>query len=177
MATIVTKECTVCKKELPIEDFYEFNKKYKIKDGTIKTSKNRMSRCIPCHKLKNEKYKEQRKEYAKKWHINNLEYSRSKSSSWSSRYKQGWWDIASTIVELKCSICGYDKHSSALDFHHVLPEEKEMGIHTIMTNSSPMNKDNVNIFIEEIGKCIVLCSNCHREHHAKYNYLNNEGGS
>lgn len=60
-----------------------------------------------------------------------------------------------------CAICGYNKCSSALDFHHVLPKEKNIRIgHEIF------HWKNERIS-EEVNKCILLCSNCHRELHAK----------
>ena len=71
----------------------------------------------------------------------------------------------------QCSICGYNKAVSALEFHHIKPEEKEYGIAT-KGNCHNIQKD-----ISEIRKCILVCSNCHREIHEEmfseeelYNY-------
>lgn len=58
----------------------------------------------------------------------------------------------------KCSCCGYNKSYSALDFHHINPEEKEF---TIAKNTSLSWKK----MKAEIQKCILLCANCHREEH------------
>jgi len=55
----------------------------------------------------------------------------------------------------KCSQCGYDKHTSALDFHHVDPETKKFTI------SSSLNR-SLKSLLEEIDKCVILCANCHR---------------
>ena len=55
-----------------------------------------------------------------------------------------------------CSLCDYSNCKSALDFHH--KGEKD---HTVGQNLS----DNYDKLIEEIQKCIILCSNCHVEHH------------
>jgi len=57
----------------------------------------------------------------------------------------------------KCSNCGYDKYFGALEFHHLDPTKKES---MRRTWSWPR-------FKKEIDKCILLCSNCHREEHAK----------
>ena len=68
------------------------------------------------------------------------------------------------IVELKkkfgskCQKCGYDTYSGALDFHHLDPSQKDFTI----SNMNFKLKDA----IEEIKKCILLCSNCHKEFHA-----------
>ena len=59
----------------------------------------------------------------------------------------------------KCEICGYDRCISALEFHHINPEEKEFGIgQKGYTRSIEKNK-------EEVDKCILVCANCHREIH------------
>ena len=66
------------------------------------------------------------------------------------------------MIELKggkCSICGYNKCIEALDFHHIDPEEKEM-------NMSRGKSKAWNIVLKELDKCILLCSNCHRELHS-----------
>ena len=60
----------------------------------------------------------------------------------------------------KCFKCGYDKCRDALDFHHRDPNEKKM---TLSGNWEKSWK----IIYEEILKCDLLCSNCHRELHAK----------
>ena len=61
----------------------------------------------------------------------------------------------------KCIICGYDKCIKAFDFHHLDPEKKDF---TIGSNSS-ISWDRLKL---EIDKCILVCSNCHREIHAGY---------
>lgn len=64
----------------------------------------------------------------------------------------------------KCEICGYDKCITALEFHHLNPEEKEFGIGNNDILSFEKNK-------KEVDKCILVCSNCHREIHYKENLL------
>jgi transcription elongation factor Elf1 len=67
-----------------------------------------------------------------------------------------------TVVEKfggKCCICGYDKCINALEFHHLdkkLKEEKPSYI--IMRWSWEKVK-------KELEKCILVCSNCHKELH------------
>lgn len=58
----------------------------------------------------------------------------------------------------KCSICGYSKSSAALDFHHINPAEKDFQIAKFRSRSFSKIK-------EELDKCILICSNCHREAH------------
>ena len=59
----------------------------------------------------------------------------------------------------KCCICGYDKTNSALEFHHINPDEKEYGIAQGGT-CHDLEKD-----LQEVQKCILVCANCHREIH------------
>jgi hypothetical protein len=58
----------------------------------------------------------------------------------------------------KCKICGYNKCVSALEFHHNR-ENKENNVSTLLKNESRQK------LLKEVGKCILLCANCHRETH------------
>lgn len=58
----------------------------------------------------------------------------------------------------KCERCGYDKCSDALEFHHLDPSQKDFGIGAGTTKSWKAIQ-------EELDKCIMVCSNCHREIH------------
>lgn len=60
----------------------------------------------------------------------------------------------------KCQCCGYDKYPGALEFHHINPEEKDFAISAKgYTRSWKSVKD-------ELDKCVMVCSNCHKEIHA-----------
>lgn len=59
----------------------------------------------------------------------------------------------------KCCVCDYDRHFSALDFHHVLSDDK------IGCPSEVIKNLGKKAFLEEVEKCILVCSNCHREIH------------
>lgn len=58
----------------------------------------------------------------------------------------------------RCIRCGYDKCTQALEFHHLDPTQKDT---IISSDSITMEKA-----IEESKKCILICSNCHKEFHA-----------
>lgn len=60
----------------------------------------------------------------------------------------------------KCYICGYNKCHQAFDFHHKDPSEKEFELCDFWLRKS------WDELIKELNKCILLCSNCHREFHA-----------
>ena len=59
----------------------------------------------------------------------------------------------------KCALCGYNKISAALEFHHIDPTLKLYGI------SSNGNCHDLELDLAEAKKCILLCANCHREVH------------
>lgn len=62
------------------------------------------------------------------------------------------------LLGCKCMKCGYNKCSSAIDFHHKNPDEKEFSV------SQPCySKERI---LKEIQKCVLVCSNCHAELHA-----------
>lgn len=66
----------------------------------------------------------------------------------------------SILVETKggkCQVCGYNKCIAALDFHHLDPKIKD---------KKPIGIMYLEEALEEIKKCILVCSNCHREIHA-----------
>jgi hypothetical protein len=56
-----------------------------------------------------------------------------------------------------CVICGYDRSIAALHFHHVDPEQKRFSVAEAGT-SMPIER-----LRDEVGKCVLLCSNCHVE--------------
>ena len=58
----------------------------------------------------------------------------------------------------KCSKCGYDKNIAALGFHHLDPKTKE-------AEWGRMRLLNWKKTVEELKKCILICSNCHIELH------------
>lgn len=60
----------------------------------------------------------------------------------------------------KCEICGYNRCFDALEFHHINPEEKD-------PNFQSMRYWGLDKAKEELDKCLLLCSNCHREEHVK----------
>lgn len=59
---------------------------------------------------------------------------------------------------LECCICG-ENESCCLDFHHLDPSKKEIEIAKIVEHRSWKN------IMKEVAKCIVVCSNCHRQIH------------
>ena len=59
-----------------------------------------------------------------------------------------------------CSRCGYRGNYSALEFHHVDPSRKSFSLDL----RSLSNRRWLTI-LQEARKCILVCSNCHKEIH------------
>jgi hypothetical protein len=58
----------------------------------------------------------------------------------------------------KCINCGYCRNLAALCFHH--ERDKKFGLtFREFANRSPQS------IKEELKKCVLLCQNCHNEHH------------
>lgn len=60
----------------------------------------------------------------------------------------------------KCVICNYNRCVQALEFHHLDPTQKEF---SIGDKGHTRSWERVK---EELDKCVLLCSNCHKEVHA-----------
>lgn len=60
-----------------------------------------------------------------------------------------------------CQVCGYFKCEDALEFHHIDPSKKELSFGGMRANPKSIAK-----IAEELKKCIMLCSNCHKEFHS-----------
>ena len=63
----------------------------------------------------------------------------------------------------KCVVCGGVFHQSAYDFHHTDPKKKEGGIAKLLQSYSLAHPK----ILTELSKCILVCSNCHRELHSR----------
>jgi predicted nucleic acid-binding Zn ribbon protein len=84
---------------------------------------------------------------SRSYEYDNLKYWRIDNKKKSIEYKGG-----------KCVVCGYNKCSRSLDFHHLDPNEKDYNI------SRNKNKKFENM-IPELDKCVLVCKNCHGEIH------------
>jgi len=58
-----------------------------------------------------------------------------------------------------CQLCGYDKYIGALDFHHIDPKQKDFTIAHVRQYKFD------DVIKNELDKCLLVCSNCHREIH------------
>lgn len=160
------KECGKCGEILPIDNFTkskggyysskckrcvnEYGKQYR-------SDKDRKQKMREYHKkyMSNRKNRDTKNEYIRKYR--KTEKAKEKNVETNRNWKMKEKQKAVSYLGGKCSICGYDKCLTALEFHHINPSEKEM------YNSHWKFERN----IPELNKCILVCANCHREIHAK----------
>ena len=115
----------------------QYNKKSSSKDGLS-------TYCKDCNKEKLKEHYNSNKDY---YHNKSKDYSK-KLQNWLEDYKK----------DFKCLKCGEHRHW-VLDFHHREPSQKENTVSTMLRTSSRQK------ILEEIEKCDILCSNCHRDLH------------
>lgn len=68
----------------------------------------------------------------------------------------------------KCCICGYNKYNGALEFHHL---DENLKSFSLGLRGHSRSWERVK---EELNKCVILCSNCHKEIHAGVSQLPQE---
>lgn len=94
--------------------------------------------------------------YNKQWYKDNRENTLKRVRARQAEMVEWYRNYKST---LKCNRCS-ENHPACLDFHHRDPKEKEFSIST-MANSG-YTKERI---LQEIAKCEILCSNCHKKEH------------
>lgn len=134
------KKCTICKEMLPKTDECFAERK-------DRKNKCFQSSCRKCHK-----------EYRKIHYLNNKKKYIKKAKVYSKMIFDWFQEIRTT---LSCEKCGESRYW-VLDFHHLDKNKKEGNVVIIARESGSKKR-----VIEEMKKCKVLCSNCHRDLHHK----------
>lgn len=132
------KKCTTCQVE---KELNCFNKKNTTKDGLQNV-------CRECNRLRSQKYYEDNRD-------KHCEVIRIRNKAIRKQNKE----FVDSIRSSGCIICG-EKSLCCLDFHHLDKSSKEFGISNMISGYSIEKIKN------EISKCIIVCSNCHRKIHA-----------
>lgn len=91
-----------------------------------------------------------------------MNYSTEKFKVWRKR----WKDALVFASGKRCQCCFYDVCNNALEFHHIDPTQKDFALGTL--KSSPTMNEKIS---EELSKCVLVCSNCHKELHAEVRQL------
>lgn len=142
------------------------DEKNEIKEYHKKWEKNNPEKLKAYRKRNSEK----KKLYQHQWYLDNKEKCLQNSKDWAILNHQSIRELAKKRHQKKiqwmldyklskgCAICGYNKCAYALDFHH--DGDKEFDISIAVAGNRSINEVK-----KEMEKCIVLCSNCHRELH------------
>ena len=102
---------------------------------------------------------EKRREYYRKYYSTHKEqYYKRNSKNKKKVIERNFEFVREHKLDNGCSICGYKKSPRALEFHHI--GEKRQ---TISTMCAQMR--SIDSIKGEMLKCILVCSNCHREIH------------
>ena len=145
------RDCTQCG--------YKFKTRLII-DGKERNLRNR-TKCLKCmpfgtsnyHKKSPEeartvKAQTSRASYRKKY----TQYGKGPQSIRRERRKQFFINLIGG-----CQICGYNKCLEAIQFHHL--RDKKFSINGLCFGFA------LSVVLEELAKCVVLCSRCHTETH------------
>ena len=96
--------------------------------------------------------KEKNREYQRRWYQNNKAKAQERNRIISARYRD---EVREYKESNPCVDCGNKFHFSAMDFDHV-NDDKHKGV-AILVNQGSRKQ-----IWEEIEKCELVCSNCHR---------------
>lgn len=141
-----TKKCCYCKKNKPP---VEFHKNRTTKDGLC-------TRCKECNI-------EVVKQYYKEHGYKNATVARAKKRI------NGIKIYIDTIkAQTGCKYC-QEHDSCCLDFHHINGDDKLYNIGNILSRK-------LQTVLDEIAKCIIVCSNCHKKLHAGRNMVPSSNG-
>lgn len=141
------KRCQKCDRMLPLE---KFSKNKGCKDGY-------RNQCKECHNLYYRQYFDNKEKMDKQ--ISRVKRRKNKGRVLFNDYK----------IEKGCCICGYNKCSQSLQFHHVNgKDDKKFSLYQARVLS--LSFEDIK---KELEKCVIVCANCHYEIHAGVTKLEN----
>jgi len=160
-------KCHNCGNKKPKSEFSS-KKRFKIdENGKLEIRDQYYTTCKICRPILNAKKD-------KKWHEKYGEENKEKIIKSRERfYKKNiqlYIDVIIDIIgkNIECELCGYNKNFAAIDFHHKDPNKKEYGIHSLTRGGKNPTVKSIELLKKELPKCMIVCSNCHREIHSKY---------
>jgi hypothetical protein len=120
-----------------------------------------MKQCIKCLEQKDDNnfYKQKRK--IKENYIDNVcKICRQKESKDNRNQTKEWLND----LRKPCIVCN-ESRSHLIDFHHLDPSKKDINVSKYSSSGGAKFETKKIKLIEEINKCVCLCSNCHRDFH------------
>lgn len=174
----MTKVCSKCGKELPIDEFYirkasKDGRDYKCKDCARKYSQDRR-----------DNFPELTKEIARRTRVKNRDRIRERqreqyaidreNPEYMEKRRQYARDVRAPKDRVRrrarkellnnskppCAKCG-ETRGYVLQYHHIDPKTKSISIGASCARDA-------NLIENEIKKCVCLCANCHKEFHHFY---------
>lgn len=107
-----------------------------------------------------EKNKEYQKKYQKEWYNKNKKKHYDNTRINKKRHVQQMMKFTSDYKGERGCYCCPENNPACLDFHHT---EDDKDINVSVAIQKGWGKQKIK---EEISKCVVICSNCHRKLHA-----------
>jgi hypothetical protein len=98
------------------------------------------------------------KKAQKEWYQRHKDHMRQKQRDRRAELKR--WFAEEVLAGKTCTRCP-EADMNCFDFHHTDPSLKEFNIAEAIMRK--MSKERI---LTELVKCEILCSNCHRKHHA-----------
>ncbi len=164
-----TKQCSKCHEYKDISEYPKARKGLSSICKVCKSEWAKQYRQRPDIKERSSSYsKEYMKKEENRERANKLNRERNKKEEVKIKRNEDRrnWTLKQKLAAIeykggKCILCGYNKDTAALEFHHINPEEKENvgGPAVISWRTFENNK-------EELDKCVLLCCRCHREVHS-----------
>jgi len=100
--------------------------------------------------------KEHVRERSKKWHQDNREASNASKKKYIASLRDLVNDHKKAGACIRCGIADY----RVLDFHHCDPSQKKINLNLAWKQHQARQ-----VILDEIAKCDLICSNCHRVLH------------
>lgn len=127
------KTCCHCKKELSLDNF----------TVKVRATGQLQPYCKSCKSV-----------YNKTWYEKNKAKHKADAKRNTQKYRDRYKALVFELKSVPCADCGGKFHPVAMDFDHVLDNK--------LWNISRMTAHSFDKLIDEIKKCEVVCSNCHR---------------
>jgi hypothetical protein len=117
---------------------------------------------IEYRRINQDRIRKKRQEYRTKNKAKKATYDKNHKKSYKERRKSITNNHRAWLDEFKatrgCDICS-ERHPACLDFHHLDPDTKYKKVSRLIYCRRRL--------LVEIGKCELLCANCHRKRHIK----------
>jgi hypothetical protein len=151
------KKCSDCKEIKPVAEFDFLNRE----------RESRVSVCKLCKKIRFATWyqTDSAKESNHRRYVKHYSTEKRKLTSriTMNNHRAGWYAELLKRGLNKCSVCGYDKNTGALDLHHINEKNKLLNLSACYSRAF-----NEKRYGAELDKCICLCANCHRELHSPH---------